>query len=84
MELAELLSRIAPLQAEINQLGRQFWVGKEQIAANKFDLSAGRYRDVEQDNSFLEIPSVTLKRLSALEGHADEHIAELVKLIGGL
>jgi type I restriction enzyme M protein len=84
VELAELLSRISPLQAEINQLGRQFWVGKEQIAANKFDLSAGRYRVVEQDNSFFEIPAVTLKRLSALEGRADEHIAELVKLIGGL
>jgi EAL domain-containing protein (putative c-di-GMP-specific phosphodiesterase class I) len=53
-ELAELQARISPLQAEINQLGRQFWVDKKQIVSNKYDLSASRYRAVEQEDAFLE------------------------------
>jgi type I restriction enzyme M protein len=82
-ELAELQAHIAPLEAEINQLGRQFWVEKKQVAANKYDLSASRYRDVEHENEFLEKPATTLKRLTALEQHAGKQIAELQKLLPG-
>ena len=80
-ELAELQSRIAPLEAEINQLGRQFWVEKKDIAANKYDLSASRYREVEHEEDFMEKPAVTLKRLAALEAHAGRQIEELRKLM---
>ena len=59
-ELAELQSRITPLQAEINQLTRQFWTTKDQVRTNKYDLSASRYRQVEQDEEFYEQPRVTL------------------------
>jgi type I restriction enzyme M protein len=83
-ERAELQVRIAPLQAEINQLGRQFWVEKKQVAGNKFDLSASRYRDIEQDDEFYEKPAVTLKNLTKLEQHAEGHITELGKLLGHL
>jgi len=48
-ELAELRDRIAPLQSEINQLGRQFVVDKKRVVANKYDLSGSRYREVERD-----------------------------------
>jgi type I restriction enzyme M protein len=80
-ELAELQVRIAPLQGEINQLGRQFWVEKKQIVDNKYDLSASRYRDVEQEEAFLEKPTVTLERLTALEQRAHKHIRDLGSLI---
>jgi type I restriction enzyme M protein len=76
-KLADLQERIAPLQAEINQLGRQFWVDKEQVVGNKYDLSASRYRDVEQDDKFFEKPAITLKRLIALQERAAKAIAEL-------
>jgi type I restriction enzyme M protein len=69
-ELAELQSRMTPLQTEINQLTRQFWVTKDQVKANKYDLSASRYRQVEQDEDFYEEPKVTLKRLRQLEAAA--------------
>jgi len=46
-ELAELQSRITPLENEINQLTRQFWVTKKQVAGQNYDLSASRYCDVE-------------------------------------
>ncbi len=67
LELAELQSRITPLQTEINQLTRQFWVTKAQLKANKYDLSASRYRQVEQDEEFFEKPKVTLQRLEGLD-----------------
>lgn len=76
-ELAELQARITPLEREINQLGRQFWVTKEQVVANKYDLSASRYRQVEQEQVFYEKPAVTLERLRQLEHAADRDVTEL-------
>jgi type I restriction enzyme M protein len=81
-ELAELQARITPLQTEINQLTRQFWVGKDQVKANKYDLSASRYRQVEQDETFYEQPRVTLERLAKLEAVAGGEVAALKELLG--
>ena len=79
-ELAELQWRMTPLQTEINQLTRQFWVSKDQVKANKYDLSASRYRHVEQDDEFYEQPKVTLQRLRQLETVAAEVVGSLEKL----
>jgi len=80
-ELAELQSSITPLESEINQLTRQFWVTKEQIAANKYDLSASRYRQVEQEEVFYEDTAVTLDRLLRLESAATNQVAKLSTLL---
>ena len=80
-ELAELQTRIAPIENEINQLGRQFWVEKKQVVANKYDLSASRYREIEHDEEFFEEPNITLKHLTALEEKAGKQIDELQKLL---
>ena len=84
VELADLQARITPLQAEINQLGRQFLVDKTQVAANKYDLSASRYRDFEQEQEFIENPVVTLNRLAKLESGAASRIAAIEKLMAAL
>jgi type I restriction enzyme M protein len=76
-ELAELQSRITPLQSEINQLTRQFWVTKDQVKAKKYDLSASRYRQVEQDDEFYEQPRVTLERMRRLEAAATGQVEAL-------
>lgn len=80
-ELAELQSRITPLQTEINQLTRQFWVTKDQAKANKYDLSANRYRQVERDEDFYEDPNVTLKRLRQLEAVAAGEVDALQEMM---
>jgi type I restriction enzyme M protein len=69
-ELGELQTRIIPLETEINQLSRQFWVSKDQVRAAKYDLSVGRYRQVEHSGVFYEQPAVTLERLRQLEASA--------------
>ena len=79
--LDKLHDAIAPLQAEMNQLTRQFWVTKEQVAANKYDLSASRYRQMEQDEEFYEEPQVTLERLLTLEEVMSEEARELKGMI---
>jgi CheY-like chemotaxis protein len=76
-ELADLQSRMTPLQTEINRLTRQFWVTKEQVKCKKYDLSASRYRQVEQDEEFYEQPRVTLERLARLEAVAAGEVAVL-------
>ncbi len=80
-QLDKLHGEIAPLQAEINQLTRQFWVTKEQVSANKYDLSASRYRQVEQDEEFYDEPQATLERLLKLEDVMSEQARELQDLL---
>jgi type I restriction enzyme M protein len=81
--LAGLKEKIAPLQSELNRLNRQFWVTKEQVKANKYDLSASRYRQIEQDEVFYEVPKVTLERLLKLEHTMAVEVAELERLLEG-
>ena len=80
-ELADLEARIAPLQAQIDQLTRQFWVTKEQVKANNYDLSASRYRQVEPDEAYYEKPQVTMERLLELERVMAEEVKELFSLL---
>ena len=80
-ELAEFQARIMPLENEINQLTRQFWVTKEQVTANKYDLSASSYRQVEQEDVFYEAPAITLERMWKLEATATGDVAALKKML---
>ncbi len=81
-KLATLEAQIAPLRVEIDQLTRQFWVTKAQVKANKYDLSASRYRQVEPDEQYYEAPQVTMDRLLKLEHVMAVEVAELEKLLG--
>ncbi|MGQ0602252.1 MAG: hypothetical protein ACT4QE_11245 [Anaerolineales bacterium] len=79
--LATLEAEIAPLQKEFDQLSRQFWVAKKQVAENKYDLSASRYRQADADEAYYEKPAVTLERLLKLDAEAKSLVTELQKLI---
>lgn len=79
--LAELAEKISPVQKEIDQLGNQFWVAKEDVQSNKYDLSASRYRQIEADETFYEEPQVTLERLSLLESVIMSETAALMEII---
>jgi type I restriction enzyme M protein len=80
-KLSELNERIAPIQKEIDQLGNQFWVTKEQIRANKYDLSASRYRQIEAAETFYEEPKVTLERMMKLDRTTELEANELLQLV---
>ena len=80
-KLSELQAQLSPLQAQINQLTRQFWVSKEWVKGNNYDLSASRYRQIEQDEVYYELPQVTMERMLKLEQVIGEEICELESLI---
>jgi type I restriction enzyme M protein len=80
-ELDELQARLRPLTAETNQLSRQFWVSRDVLAENRYDLSANRYRHREYDEAFFEEPAVTLKRLAELESLIQTDIDSIRRLI---
>ena len=74
-------SRIASPQSELDRLTRQFWVDVAQVRANKYDLSASRYRQADNDETYHESPQVTLERLSRLEQMMANEINELKELL---
>jgi len=80
-ELTDLQAQIAPLQAQMDQLTRQFWVTVEQVQANKYDLSASRYRQAQPDEACYEKPQVTMERLLELERVMADEIRELDGLL---
>ncbi len=81
--LSNIESQISAPQSELDRLTRQFWVTKEQVKANKYDLSASRYRQVDADAVYHEKPSVTLERLARLERVMLDEINVLKKLVKG-
>lgn len=81
MELKTLEEKIKPLQDEFNRLSRQFWVDKKEVKNNKYDLSASRYRQIEQDSVYYEKPAVTMERLLKLEHCMVDEIKELNLLL---
>jgi len=80
-KLDELHQEIAPIQNEINQLTRQFWVAKDKLKAHKYDLSASRYREIERDEEFYEKPLITLERIGLLGEVAKRELIALTKII---
>ena len=80
--LSALNAESAPLQAELDQLNRQFWVTKKQVKEHRYDLSASRYRQVAQDVVYYEDPQVTLERLQRLEQIMAEEVMVLRQMSG--
>ena len=79
--LAELESKIAAPQSELDRLTRQFWVDVAQVRANKYDLSASRYRQADNDETYHESPQMTLERMTRLEQVMKDEINELTQLL---
>ena len=51
------------------------------MKANKYDLSASRYRQIEQDEPYYESPQVTMERLLKLEYIMATEVQELMRYI---
>jgi type I restriction enzyme M protein len=81
-ELAGLQAKAAPLEQELNQLGRQFWVAKDRVKASHYDLSPNRYRELDQDVGFYERTAVTLERLRQLDAVSRRESEGLAQLLG--
>jgi type I restriction enzyme M protein len=76
--LEKVEAQIAPLQHELEQLSRQFWVSAEQVRANKYDLSASRYRQQKADERYHPNSDEIVKRLMDLNELMDKQLFNLL------
>ena len=51
---------------------------KDQVVAQKYDLSASRYRQIEHEEVFYEQPAITLERMRQLEIVAGNELKSLL------
>ncbi|APM39556.1 type I restriction-modification system subunit M [Clostridium kluyveri] len=58
-----------------------FWVEKEEIADNDYDLSINKYKEIEYEEVEYEKPQVILERIEALEKEILSDIAELKGMV---
>lgn len=58
-----------------------FWVEKEEIANNDYDLSINKYKEIEYEEVVYEKPEVILEKIEALERSILEDIAELKGMV---
>lgn len=58
-----------------------FWVEKEEIANNDYDLSINKYKEIEYEEVVYEKPEVILDKIEALEKSILEDIAELKGMV---
>jgi len=56
-------------------------VTRKQVKANKYDLSASRYRQIEPDEAYYEKPQVTMERLLELERLMTQQIQAIEGLL---
>lgn len=54
-----------------------FAVDKKDIAANKYDLSINRYKQIEYDEVTYDTPNLILDQLEVLEGEIQQNLKEL-------
>lgn len=80
-ELAALRTRLDPLRAEVERLGRLFWVTKRQVRENRYDLSASRYHTAEREEVFYEDALVTIERIRTLEHAIAEGMSRIQELL---
>ncbi|MEX2488125.1 MAG: class I SAM-dependent DNA methyltransferase [Pseudomonadales bacterium] len=87
-DLADILSRWRSLQTKGNaekkraRTDQSFLVPKAEIAANDYDLSINRYKEVEYEAVEYEPPKVILERLATLEEEIANGREELEGMLG--
>ena len=60
---------------------KAFWVSKDEITSNKYDLSINRYKEVLYEEESYEAPKVILEKLVALENDILSDLKALEKLL---
>jgi type I restriction enzyme M protein len=69
-------------QQSLKPGGKAFFVPKEEIKANGYDLSINRYKEVEYEEIEYESPKVILGKLKQLEAEIQADLAQLEEMLG--
>lgn len=84
-DIPDILARFANLEAEADRVRTEqsFFVSKEEIADNKYDLSINRYKEVVYEKVEYDAPSVILDRIASLNANIAAKTEELRMRIDG-
>jgi type I restriction enzyme M protein len=69
-------------EADTNRAAKAFFVPKDEIATNGYDLSINRYKEVEYEEVQYEPPKVILQKLRSLEDEIRADLDALEGLLG--
>ncbi|BDR76575.1 type I restriction-modification system subunit M [Clostridium tetani] len=69
------------LEPTVKKEDKWFWVEKEEIADNDYDLSINKYKEIEYEEVVYEKPEVILDKLETLEKSILEDIAKLKGMV---
>jgi type I restriction enzyme M protein len=67
---------------DTNRKGKAFFVPREEIQANAYDLSINRYKEIEYEEVSYEPPKVILQKLRALEADIRQDLDALEEMLG--
>lgn len=83
-DIPDILARFANLKDEEQRTRKDqsFFVPKDEIAKNDYDLSLNKYKEVERVRVEYEKPEVILARIETLQNEVSEAIEEYKKLEG--
>ena len=59
-------------------------VDKDEIAANDYDLSINKYKEIEYEEVEYEEPQVIIKRIESMEKEIRNGLEDLKKILGDL
>ena len=82
-DIPDLLKRWGERDAtqDTDRKGKAFFVPREEIKENAYDLSINRYKEIEYEEVVYDPPKVILKKLRGLEDEIREDLDELEKML---
>jgi type I restriction enzyme M protein len=83
-DIPDLVARwkIRNPQTHTDRTGKAFFVPKEEIKANGYDLSINRYKETEYEEVKYESPKILLQKLRTLEDEIQADLDVLEGLLG--
>lgn len=83
-DIPDIIARYHNLKAEATRTrkDKSFFVPKDEIVANGYDLSINKYKEVERERIVYEKPEVVLMRIKNLQNEINDAIANYEKLAG--
>ena len=82
-DIPDIISRFHNLENEKDKkrTEQSFFVSKEEIVKNEYDLSINRYKEIEYEQVVYEEPKVIIQKIKDLEKEILESLEELERLV---
>ncbi len=83
-DIPDIIARYHNLKSEATRTrkDKSFFVPKDEIVANGYDLTINKYKEVERERIVYEKPEVVLTRIKNLQNEINDAIANYEKLAG--